>query len=256
MSSTRLPGKVLMDIKGRPMLWHVVHRVCQSKLLDETLVATSDNALDDSIAEFCEQEGIRCFRGSEGDVLDRYHQAARWVGAHAIVRVTADCPLIDPVVLDKVVAVYLDGEYEYVSNALERTYPDGLDTEVFSFKALEKAWREATLSSEREHVTPYIWKNEEISRLRQVIQEPDLSSFRWTVDEPEDMQFVRKVYDHLYQPGEIFLMQDVVKLLEGHPGLLAINPGFGTNEGYIRSLQEDHVVWMPLEEDQKGDAGG
>ena len=235
MGSTRLPGKVLMNIASHPMLWHVVNRVRQSKTLDETVVATSDNASDDSVAAFCEQEGIPCFRGSEDDVLDRYYRAARWIGADTIVRITADCPLIDPVVLDKVVAAYLDGGCDYASNTIERTYPDGLDTEAFSFETLEKAWREARLMSEREHVTPYIWKNGELFKLRQVTQETDLSDLRWTVDEPEDLEFVRKVYEHLYQPGQVFLMEDIVELLEQRPKLLEINRGFET-KGYLRSL--------------------
>lgn len=243
--STRLPGKVMMDICGHPMLWHVVNRVDRAKLLDEVIVATSDNALDDSIAAFCEQEGVPCFRGSENDVLDRYYFAAMWIHADIIVRITADCPLIDPVVLNKVVAVYLDSGCDYASNTIDRTYPDGLDTEVFSFEALERAWREARWQSEREHVTPYIRKNGKLFNLRQVTQERDLSGLRWTVDELEDLQFVRKVYEHLYQPGQVFLMEDIVKLLERHPELLEVNLGFETNEGYLRSLQEDRVVRSP-----------
>ena len=241
----RLPGKVLADIAGRPMLWHVANRVGRAKLLDEVIVATSDNALDDSIAALCEQEGVPCFRGSENDVLDRYYLAAMWIHADTIVRITADCPLIDPGVLNKVVAVYLDSGCDYASNTIDRTYPDGLDTEIFSFEALEKAWREARLMSEREHVTPYIWKNPKLFRLRQVTQETDLSGLRWTVDEPEDLEFLRKIYEYLYQPGQVFLMEDIVKLLERHPELLEINRAFETNEGYLRSLQEDHVVRSP-----------
>ena len=225
MGSTRLPGKVLAEIAGHPMLWHVVNRVREAKTLDKVIVATSDSPSDNILVASCEQDGIPCFRGREDDVLDRYYQAARWIGADAIVRITADCPLIDPVVLDKVVTAYLDGECNYASNTIERTYPDGLDTEVFSFEALEKAWREARLMSEREHVTPYIWKNLDLFRLRQVTQQTDLSDLRWTVDEPEDLEFVRKIYEYLYQPGHVFLMDDIVKLLQRHPELPGNQPG-------------------------------
>lgn len=256
MGSTRLPGKVLMDICGHPMLWHVINRARQAKLLDDVLVATSEKASDDPVVAFCEQEGVPCFRGSEDDVLDRYYRAAVWIGADTVVRITADCPLIDPVVSDKVIAAYLDGGCDYASNTIERTYPDGLDTEVFSFETLEKAWLEARLMSEREHVTPYIWKNEELFNLRQVTQEMDLSGLRWTVDEPEDLEFVRRIYEHLYQPGQFFLMEEIVKLLERHPEFLEINQDFGTNEGYLHSLQEDRALWPRVETNQGEDSDG
>ena len=238
------------------MLWHVTNRAHQANLLDDVVVATSASASDDSVSAVCDQEGIPCFRGSENDVLDRYYQAARWIGADTIVRITADCPLIDPVVLDEVVNTYLDSRCDYASNTVERTYPDGLDTEAFSFETLEKAWLEARLMSEREHVTPYIWRNEELFKLRQVTQETDLSDLRWTVDELEDLEFVRKVYEHLYQPDQVFSTENVLKLLEKHPELLEINRGFEANEGYLRSLQEERVVWSPVDTNRAGGSGG
>ena len=152
MGSTRLPGKVLMDISGWSMLWHVVNRVRQAKWVDKVVVATSGSVSDDPVATLCEQEGIPCFRGSEDDVLDRYYQAAKWIGANVIVRITADCPLIDPYVVDDVVKHYVDGDYDYVSNTAPPTFPDGLDIEVFSFEALERAWhalQEYAMSLER-----------------------------------------------------------------------------------------------------------
>lgn len=251
MGSTRLPGKVLKDIEGHSMLWHVVSRVRQAETVDKVIVATTENLSDDPVAAFCDQAGILCFRGSEDDVLDRYYQAASWIGAQTVVRITADCPLIDPMVMDRVVRAYLGGEYDYVSNSIERTYPDGLDTEVFSFEALDRAWREAKLMSEREHVTPYIWKNEQLFRQHKVTQEKNLSALRWTVDEPEDLLFVRQIYK--YQAGQIFLMEDVVKLLEEHPEFIGINEGFEINEGYQRSLQDDRLVTSTVDHH---DAGG
>jgi spore coat polysaccharide biosynthesis protein SpsF len=254
MGSSRLPGKVLMDISGRPMLWHIIDRVRRAEMVDETAVATSYNALDDAIAAFCEQEGILCFRGSENDVLDRYYRTAKCIDAESIVRITADCPLIDPLVLSKVIATFLDRRCDYASNTIERTYPDGLDTEVFSLETLEKAWHEAKLKSEREHVTPYIWKNGNLFKLCPVKQDSNLSNLRWTIDQPEDLEFVRKVYEHLYQPGEVFFIGEIVKLLERHPELLEINKGFESNEGYLLSLKEDRVVELPTDASHEGDS--
>jgi spore coat polysaccharide biosynthesis protein SpsF len=242
MGSTRLPGKVLKEISGRPMLWHVVHRIRQTQLVDEVIVATSTGDGDDEIAAFCEQAGVRYFRGSESDVLDRYYQTAKNVAATTIVRVTADCPFIDPTIIDKVITAHLGNGYDYISNTIYRSYPDGLDVEVFSFDALAKAWQEARLASEREHVTPYIWKNEGLFLLGGVRQEDDQSALRWTVDEPADFEFARQVYQHLFSNERLFLMKDIVALLESNPELEKINQGFISNEGYLRSLEKDELV--------------
>lgn len=245
MGSTRLPGKVMMDICGRPMLWHVINRLRHAETLDSIVVATSERRLDDKIEEFCRSEDVPCFRGSEKDVLDRYYQAAKWIGADVIVRITADCPLIDPEVVDSVVNKYLECKCDYASNSELRTYPDGLDTEVFSFDALKRAWREARMMSEREHVTPYIRNNKTIFTSAEVFQERDLSSLRWTVDEPEDFDFVRNIYERLYRSDRVFLMDEVVNLLRENPKLIEINEGFERNEGYLRSIQEDFVADLP-----------
>jgi spore coat polysaccharide biosynthesis protein SpsF len=243
MGSTRLPGKVLLEVQGQPLLGHVVQRVKQAKMVEQVVVATSEASSNEAIVDFCQQAGVLCFRGSENDVLDRYYQAAKWIQADLIVRVTADCPLIDPTVIDRVVSAHLQGAYDYTSNTLERTYPDGLDTEVFTFAALSRAWQEAKLLSEREHVTPYIWKHDEIFTIQQVTQSQDWSQLRWTVDEPEDLTFAQAVYRHLrYQPERTFLMEDVIELLKAQPELAEINQGFIANEGYLRSLAEDEVV--------------
>jgi spore coat polysaccharide biosynthesis protein SpsF len=159
-----------------------------------------------------------------------------------VVRITADCPLLDPTVVDRVVLDYLDNDCDYASNTIERTYPDGLDTEVFSFAALERAWHQAKLLSEREHVTPYIWKHPDLFKLRQVTQPQDLSALRWTVDEPEDMEFARRVYDALYKPGRVFHMPEILRLLQQHPELQALNAGFELNEGYNKSVAQDRAA--------------
>jgi spore coat polysaccharide biosynthesis protein SpsF len=242
MGSSRLPGKTLAIVAGKPMLAHVIERLKGARLLQGIVVATTTKKADDAIAKLAEKLGVYVFRGSEGDVLDRYYQAFRKYPADVIVRVSSDCALTDPHVVDKVVSHYLKGNYDYVSNILKRTYPDGLDVEVFSFKALEKAWQEAKWASEREHVTPYIHRNPNKFRLANVENEVDLSHLRWTVDWKEDLEFVRQVYKHLYKEGQIFYMEDVLELLKKHPDLKKINQGIATNEGYAKSLKEDKIV--------------
>lgn len=242
MGSTRLPGKVLIDIQGKPLLEHVMDRVGMTRLIDRIVIATTVNEKDKAVIEFAKNLSIPYYVGSEDDVLDRFYQAARKFGANIIVRITPDCPMIDPHVIDEVIERYLKGDYDYVANTLKRTYPDGLDVEVFSYKALEKAWKEARWFSEREHVTPYIWKNPDKFRLSTVESEVNLSHLRWTVDEESDLQFVREVYRHIYKEGDIFYMEDVLNLLAKHPELKQINQGIATNEGYAKSLREDKIV--------------
>jgi glutamate-1-semialdehyde aminotransferase/spore coat polysaccharide biosynthesis protein SpsF (cytidylyltransferase family) len=240
MSSARLPGKVLADIGGHPMLWHVVHRLQHSRLVNQVVVATSQNPADDVIFEFCQQKGIVCSRGNETDVLDRYYQAARAASADVVVRVTADCPLIDPAVVDKVVRRFLQGGCDYVSNTLRYTYPDGLDTEVFSYAALEQAWHEATKPSEREHVTPYLRTGK--FRIANVENEDVIpQNLRWTVDEPADLEFVRRVFD-AFTGKEDFGMKEVLDFLNQHSSVQELNEAVINNEGYYRSLYQEAVA--------------
>lgn len=241
MASTRLPGKIMADVAGTPLLGHVVRRARQARSLDLTAVATSDQPADDVVARYCAETRVPCFRGNEADVLDRYYQAASRFRADVVVRLTADCPLLDPAVIDRVIGVFRTRDYDYVSNTLEPTYPDGLDTEVFRREALERAWREARLKSEREHVTPYIWKQPALFRLTNVRHEPPIGGRRWTVDEPEDLEFVRQVYMHL-GPEPSFGMRDVLLLLDEQPKLRSINARIGRNEGYTKSLREEGVM--------------
>ena len=240
MGSTRLPGKVLAPIAGHPMLWHVVRRARLSQRVDTVLVATSTASADDPVAAFCAGSAIPHVRGSEDDVLDRYHQAAQQAGADVIVRITADCPLLDSATVDLVVGYFLEGDYDYVSNTDPPTYPDGLDIEVFSASALEHAWREARLRSEREHVTPYIRNHPQLFRHANVANDQDLSSLRWTVDEEADLAFVRAVYE---QAGsDSFTMGDVLTLLQQHSHLFERGRLPERNEGLIKSLREDYVL--------------
>ncbi len=236
MCSTRLPGKVMMDISGKPVLWHVVDRVKRAKQSGTAVIATTDEAEDQVIVDFAAKDGIPVSRGSQDDVLDRYYRAAQAFQADPIVRVTADCPLLDPDIFDEVVNFYFKDNYDFVSNTHPPTFPDGLDTEVFSFKALERAWHEAQLHSEREHVTPYLYNHPEIFRLGNVTCSEDLSNLRCTVDEPRDLEFARAVFQRL---GMSFGMAQVLNLLREVPELENLNAGIERDAGYKKSLRED-----------------
>jgi len=229
-------------IAGKPMLRHIIDRLKRAELIQGIVVATTSKAIDQPIVKLAKDSGAGSYAGSEEDVLDRYYRAAKEFAVDAIVRITADCPLVDPRVLDRIIERYLVGDCDYAANVLKRTYPDGLDVEVFSYAALERAWKESRLASEREHVTPYIWKNPEKFRLANVENNVDLSDLRWSVDEKEDMELVRQVYKHLHKKGHIFYMEDVVGILEKYPELKQINQGIVINEGYAKSLKEDKII--------------
>ena len=243
MGSSRLPGKTLADVAGRPMLARLVERARRIEGVQAVIIATTDRPADNAIVAFADQAGLPVHRGSETDVLDRVHGAATRFGASVIVRVTPDCPLLDPVIAGRVLARFREGGglLDYVSNTQPPTFPDGQDTEVFSLAALATAWREARLTSEREHVTPFIWKQPGRFRLANVTHVEDLSHLRWTVDEPADLEFVRAVYRRLgaEQP---FGMEDILELLEREPSLLDLNRSFTRNEGYAKSLRADRAA--------------
>jgi len=221
IGSSRLPGKVLAEIDGDPMLWHVVRRTRAAETLDEVVVATTTEPADDGIVAVCRERGVAYFRGSEEDVLDRYYQAARLHHAQAIVRITSDCPLIDPEIIDKTVRAFLDEQPDYASNARARSYPRGLDTEVMTFRALELAWRNAREPYQRSHVTPYFYENPGQFKTLSVTSDKDYSAHRWTVDTAEDLEFVRAVYARF--ESEAFPWRDVLRLLEREPELSEIN---------------------------------
>ena len=213
IGSTRLPRKVLMEINGKPMLWHIINRVKQSKLINDIVVATTTNDEDKAIINLVRQSGVKGFRGSENDVLDRYYQTVAIMrlshSRHidAIVRITSDCPLIDPKVIDKTIGLFQTGNYDYVSNT--GTYPDGLDTEVFSFDALRKAWVEAIDPYDREHVTPYIINHPGLFRIGKLGKY--INRFKWSVDTEQDLEFVRWIYQEL---GDNFHLEDIIELLK------------------------------------------
>jgi spore coat polysaccharide biosynthesis protein SpsF len=222
MGSTRLPGKVLMDLEGKTVLARVIERLQRAERIDELLIATTDNPADDAIVAECRKVPVAVSRGDQDDVLDRYFRAAQLAKADVVVRITSDCPLIDPQVTDKTISAFLESKPDYASNVIDRTYPRGLDTEVISMKALERAWRQAGKRYEREHVTPYVYEHPEEFKLVSVTGPENYSSHRWTLDTPEDLEFLRAVYRHL-SDRETFSGRDVLDLLEQHPELIELN---------------------------------
>ena len=238
--STRLPNKILEDISGKPLLEHVLDRVQLSRLIDRIIIATTTEEKDHVILEMGQSWGIDNYTGSEEDVLDRFYQAAKIYGAETVVRITPDDPFKDPEVIDRVIGYYLEHKdnLDYVSNTIKATYPEGLDVEVFSFDALERAWQEAEKPSEREHVTPYICNHPELFRLANVENDEDLSHLRWTLDTEADLRFTREVYARLYH-GQVFLMKDILTLLRAEPELAQINQGTPRNAGYLESLEQE-----------------
>jgi len=222
MGSTRLPGKVLKDLCGETVLARVVNRTRRATLLNKVVVATSVQPADDAILQECGRLSVACFRGDEADVLDRYYRAAEKFSADAIVRITSDCPLIDPEVSDKTIRAFLEQHPDYASNVLERRYPRGLDTEVMTFAALETARREARDPHQREHVTPFLYQHPERFRLVSVTGDRDYSHYRWTLDTVEDLEFLRSVYRRRAEASDP-AWQDVLRILEREPDLAAIN---------------------------------
>jgi spore coat polysaccharide biosynthesis protein SpsF len=241
MSSSRLPGKILADIAGQPMLQRVFMRTSRAATVTETIFATTTDPSDDSVAEYCDFSGIPFRRGSLYDVLDRYYQTAKSAKADYVVRITADCPVIDPSLIDDVVNTLLEGEYDFVCNRLpppwHRTYPIGLDVEACTFKALEKAWKESKEPQHREHAMPYFYEGVKLSAISRQISEgvsprgfriallnhtADFGDYRWTVDTPEDLEFIRQVYNR-FNGRDDFTWKEVLDLVHHEPQLMQIN---------------------------------
>jgi spore coat polysaccharide biosynthesis protein SpsF len=227
MNSSRLPGKVLADISGQPMLSWVARRAQRASTITRVAVATTTDPSDDPVEAACQMLGIECCRGSQFDVLDRYYQCARALGAEVIVRITADCPLMDPALIDQVVSEFNHACVDFAANRLpppwHRTYPIGLDVEVCTFAALERAWKEATLPYEREHVMPYLYDEPDRFRITILDNQADYGSLRWTVDTPEDLEFIRRLIAVLGRQD--FSWLDVLALVSEHPELQEINAG-------------------------------
>jgi spore coat polysaccharide biosynthesis protein SpsF len=247
MSSSRLPGKILADIAGQPMLQRVFIRTSRAAAVTETLFATTTDPSDDLVAEYCEFSGIPFTRGSLYDVLDRYYQAASQSNADVVVRITADCPVIDPVLIDDAVNTLLEGEYDFVCNRLpppwHRTYPIGLDVEVCTFAALKKAWQEAKEPQHREHAMPYFYEGVELSSVSRQLSEgisprgyriamlnnpTDFGDYRWTVDTAADLEFIRQIFAR-FDGRDDFTWQEVLDVVHSEPKLMEINAGVKHN---------------------------
>jgi len=225
MTSPRLPGKVLMPILGKPALLHQLERLAHCRNLDRIVIATTINREDDPIAAFAARQGYPHTRGSELDVLDRYWRAASEYGRDVVVRITSDCPLIDPAVTDATIAHFLESDppLDYVSNTLEKTWPRGMDTEVFTFAGLDRAHREAHAQPEREHVTPYFYRHPELFRLSCYKNDRDWSGYRLTLDTEDDFRLINAVFTALYGEGRVFDVAEMVALIESRPELKALN---------------------------------
>jgi len=250
MTSTRLPGKVLKQVLGKPLLEYQIERLQRVKLADEIVIATTTNETDEPIVELCKRLAVAYFRGSEEDVLGRYYQAAREHKVDIVVRVTSDCPLIDPKVIDEVIDCYLKNQsnYDYVSNCLERTYPRGMDTEVFSFSTLQQAFWEVTAQPDREHVTSFIHRQPSRYRLGHFIYSEDCSHHRWTVDTPEDFELIQKIIEAIYPRKPNFTLEDCLSLLKKHPEWYIINSHVSQKNMMNKSTKPEDVNFVTEQE--------
>ena len=247
LGSTRLHGKVLKEIKGKSLLKYCLEQVSKSKLIRRVIVASTTNPNDAPLIEKVREYGYEVFAGSEYDVLDRYYQAAKKYNSEIIVRVTSDCPLIDPTIVDKVIQTFIEENADYGSNVQPPSFPDGLDVEVFTFDALERSWKEAKMKSEREHVTLYIWNYQEKFKMINVLNDEDLSHLRITVDETEDFELVSKIIESIDK--EIIYFEDIKELFKKNPELPKINSKYSRNEGMAKSIREDEIVNNKMKED-------
>ena len=242
--STRLPQKVLMDLCGKPLLQRMIERVQRSKRVDEVMVITSIDKLNLPILKLCADLEVRVGVGSEEDVLDRYYQTAKLLKPRYVIRLTGDCPCIDPELIDSAI-LQIEEDTDYCSNTLLPTFADGLDLEIVRYEALEKAWREARHSFEREHVTQYILRHPELFKQKNIISPAgDFSDYRWTVDEPEDFDVARRIYEYFFYEvkKEDFHYKDILRFMESHPEVSVINGKYRRNEGLQKSIDKDVLV--------------
>jgi spore coat polysaccharide biosynthesis protein SpsF len=238
MSSSRLPGKVLKNLNQKPLLQWMIERVQRCEEVDKIVIATSTSNDDDAISEWCNNHNIHCYRGELDNVLARFYHAATYYQADIIIRLTADCPIIDPKVIDEHIRFYRQNNYDYVSNGPEMTYPDGMGVEVFSYLTLQKVFQQATLASEKEHVTAFIYNHPKEFRLYNFKYHQDFSWIRVTVDYPEDFTLIEKLVNGLL-PNNEFTLEDIINYVKKHPDMLNINNQYSPNEGYELSLLKD-----------------
>jgi len=237
IGSTRLPGKVLMKLNEDTVLSLLLKQLKHSKFLDEKIIATTNNPKDDVIEKFTTSNNIKLFRGDSDNVLDRYYQCAKKFSLTHIVRITADNPLIDPDIIDQAIKKYSTFNYDYLTNSINRTFPNGTEVEIFSFDALEIAWKYAKKKSEREHVTPYFYNNPKKFKIHHFKQKKNQSKFRYTIDRKEDYALVVEILSRIKKRP--IRTSDIIDLLTTNPQLLKLNSHIITNEGYIKSIKED-----------------
>ena len=239
--SKRLANKVLKEIEGTPMICHIINRIKRSRNVEQIILATTYNDSDKILLDIAEKFKIIGFAGDDDDVLERFFNAATSFSADPIVRITGDCPLVDPGLLDNMIQIFLENRYDYISNTIERTFPDGLDIEIFSFDALKKAHEEAKWSSEREHVTPFIIKNQDLFKVYNYKNKQDLSNLRWCIDEEDDLLMVKQIF-HEMGTKQFFSTDDIIELVSKNPRIAETNRKIKTNEGYKKSLKNDKLI--------------
>ena len=241
MTSTRLPGKVLMEVMGRPLLSYQMERLRFSKMIDKIIIATTVNKEDDPVIDLAQKEGLAFYRGSEDDVLDRYYQTAKKYNVKHIMRLTADCPLIGPNICDSIANAYFESSVDYIRTG--ETFAEGIDCEIISFEALTKAWIEAESKAEREHVTLYARNHSELFKSMVKENETDDSRYRLTVDEEEDFLVVKTILDNLYKGNDsYFTIKEIKSFLDTHPEVYSLNSHIIRNEGLLKSLRNDRII--------------
>ncbi len=238
LGSTRLPEKVLLPLGKKTVLENVYDRVARAKLIDKVVIATTDKAADDKLFDFCHNKGMETFRGSEADLLDRYYQTAKKFEAENIVRITADCPLIDPAIIDLAISEHLKNDNDFTCTAFlsSETFPDGEDVDVFTFAALEEAWNKANIAYQREHVTQYFTANVDKFKISNIEYKENLSNKRWTLDEANDYEFIKAIYDALGKRDNKFSMEEILEYLKKNPDIEKINQHITRNEGLKKSI--------------------
>ncbi|MCV0366648.1 MAG: glycosyltransferase family protein [Nitrosopumilus sp.] len=249
IGSTRLPGKVMLNLDENPVLYYVLEQLRSCKLVDKIIVATTTLDEDDVIENFVATMKVDVFRGSSNDVLDRYYQCAKEFSIDTIVRITADNPLIDPTIVDDLIKKFISNSYDCLTNAYVRTFPYGTEVEIFSFESLEKAWTNAIKPSEREHVTPYLYNNSDNFKIFNVEYPKNISNFRWTIDHENDLTLVKLIVSKIKKRP--ILINDILDLLSKEPELFEINKNQIPNEGYQKSLKEDEEYLKSRKKDRE-----